>query len=185
MVRITRRRVLAMAAAAGVAPVALAGSGAGRLPEGITFASIDGGILRMDDWRGRPMLVVNTASRCGFTRQYDDLQALHEDHAGRGLVVLAVPSDDFRQELDEASAVKEFCEVNFGLTLPMTDITRVTGPGAHPFYRWLAEAQGFVPGWNCNKVLIGRGGEVLGTWGSVPRPTGRAILGAVQAALAG
>ena len=162
-----------------------AGAAGPILPEGISFASIDGGTLDMDDWRGRPVLVVNTASLCGFTPQYDDLQALHERYGPRGLVVLAVPSDDFRQELDDASAVREFCEVNFGLTLPMADITPVTGRAAHPFYRWLSDTHGFEPGWNFNKVLIGPAGELLGTWGSMPKPTSRAILQRIEPFLAG
>lgn len=147
---------------------------------GFSFAAIDGGTLAMDDWRGRPVLVVNTASLCGFTPQYDDLQALHDSLGPRGLVVLAVPSDDFRQELASAEAVKEFCAVNFDLTLPMTDITHVKGDHAHPFFRWLATEHGFTPGWNFNKVLIGPEGEVLGTWGSTVRPSSRAILSQIE-----
>jgi len=178
-----RRGFIGMALAA-LTLSARPGLAAGQtLPEGLTFPSIDGGTYRMDDWRGRPILVVNTASRCGFTPQYDDLQALHETYGPRGLVVLAVPSDDFRQELDDAAAVKDFCEVNFGLTLPMTDILPVKGPGAHPFYRWMDMAHGFTPGWNFNKVLIAPSGAVAGTWGSMPKPMGRAIRGRIEALL--
>lgn len=155
------------------------------LPPGIEFPSIEGGALRMDDWRGRPVLVVNTASLCGFAGQFDDLQSLHETYGPRGLVVLAVPSDDFRQELDDAAAVKEFCALNFDLTLPMTDILHVRGDRAHPFYRWMEAAHGFEPGWNFNKVLIGPAGEVAGTWGSMPKPTSRMITGRIEALLAG
>ena len=90
-----------------------------------TFTSIDGGALSLESWRGRPVLVVNTASRCGFTGQYDGLQRLYERYRDRGLVVLAVPSNDFRQELGTAQEVKEFCALNFALDLPMTDITQV------------------------------------------------------------
>ena len=153
------------------------------LPAGIEFPAIEGGTLRMDDWRGRPVLVVNTASLCGFVGQFDDLQSLHDSHGARGLVVLAVPSDDFRQELEDAAAVKDFCTLTYDLTLPMTDILHVKGPKAHPFYRWMAEAHGFVPGWNFNKVLIGPAGEVAGTWGSMPKPTARAITGRIEALL--
>lgn len=144
-----------------------------------SFANIDGGTLRLDDWAGQPVLVVNTASQCGYTYQYDGLQTLYEKHRGRGLVVLAVPSDDFKQELASASAVKEFCEVQFGLTLPMTDITHVRGAKAHPFYKAVAEQSGFVPGWNFNKVLIGPDGAVLGTWGSNVRPESDTIARAI------
>ena len=111
-----------------------------------TFASIDGGALSVEDWRGRPVLVVNTASQCGFTPQYDGLQALYDTYRDRGLVVLAVPSDDFNQELASAEEVKEFCAVNFDLTMPMTDITTVRGAGAHEFYKAVRAETGFQPG---------------------------------------
>jgi glutathione peroxidase len=143
---------------------------------GYRFDSIDGGTIDLDAFKGRPVLVVNTASLCGFAPQFDDLQALHDQYSKRGLVVLAVPSDDFKQELGSAEEVKEYCAANFDLTIPMTDITPVTGAQAHPFYAWLAKDEGFVPGWNFNKVLLGAEGEVLGTWGSVTKPTSRAIV---------
>ncbi len=93
----------------------------------IVFDSIDGGEIRLDHLRARgPVLVVNTASLCGFTPQYDDLQDLSDRYAAQGLTVLAVPSDDFRQELDDAQAVRDFCATNFDLTIPMTTITHVT-----------------------------------------------------------
>jgi glutathione peroxidase len=147
------------------------------------FGSIDGGEIAFGDWQGRPVLVANTASLCGYTPQYADLQALHDQYKARGLVVLAVPSDDFQQELDSEAEVKEFCELNYDLDLPMTSITSVRGEGAHPFFAWLRETQGFAPQWNFNKVLIGANGQVLGTWGSEESPTGPAITGAVEAAL--
>lgn len=147
------------------------------------FASIDGGELDLDAWRGRPVLVVNTASLCGFTPQYDGLQALYDRYREAGLVVLAVPSDDFRQELASGAEVKEFCALNFSLTLPMTEITHVKGAKAHPFYRWLADTEGFVPSWNFNKVLLAPG-TVAETWGSRTEPTSKAITGRIEALLA-
>ena len=153
--------------------------------QGFTFASIDGGDIALDDWAGQPVLVVNTASRCGFTPQYDGLQELYDTYRDRGLVVLAVPSDDFRQELDSAAEVQAFCEVNFNLTLPMTDITTVTGPDAHPFYRWLADSHGFAPTWNFNKVLIGPDGAFVAGFGSSVRPDARPILSAIRPLLGG
>ena len=148
-----------------------------------TFSDIDGGELRLSDYAGQPVLVVNTASRCGFTPQYDGLQALYDRYRDRGLVVLAVPSNDFRQELDSAEAVKDFCEVNFGLDLPMTDITAVRGDAAHPFYRWLATDHGFEPRWNFNKVLLDGEGRPVATFGSMARPTSGAIVSRVEALL--
>jgi len=171
------RSTLAAAAVAGLAAgAAVAGTSA-------PFASIDGGDLAVSDWAGRPVLVVNTASRCGFTRQYDDMQALHDRYRDRGLVVLAVPSNDFRQELATAAEVQEFCAVNFDLTLPMTDITPVKGPKAHPFYAWVRAETGFVPAWNFNKVLISPDGRVAGHWGSGTKPLSGAITKAVEALL--
>lgn len=157
---------------------------AGENPvERFRFASIDGGEIGFADWQGQPVLVANTASLCGFAPQFTELQALQDRFGPEGLVVLAVPSDDFRQELGSEAEVKDYCEMTFGIDLPMTAITGVLGEGAHPFWRWLAEAHGFVPGWNFNKVLIGGDGRVLGTWGSAVRPTGPAITAAVEAAL--
>jgi glutathione peroxidase len=144
------------------------------------FADIDGGDHSLDRWRGQPVLVVNTASRCGFTPQYEGLQALWDRYRDDGLVVLAVPSNDFRQELGSADAVRDFCAVNFGLTLPMTDITRVTGTDAHPFYRWLARAHGFAPTWNFNKVLIAPDGTPAAFWGSTTRPLSRTVREAIE-----
>ncbi|SFE63232.1 glutathione peroxidase [Roseivivax sediminis] len=146
----------------------------------VTFRSIDGGTIDSDDWKGRPVLVVNTASRCAFTPQYDALQALYDRYRDRGLVVLAVPSDDFRQELGSDEAVKDFCALNFNLDLPMTTITHVRGPAAHPFYRWLATEAAFEPAWNFNKVLIDPAGEVEATWGSSTQPLSAAITSRIE-----
>jgi len=157
---------------------------AAALDRAAPFGNIDGGELRLSDWAGQPVLVVNTASRCGFTPQYDGLQALYDRYRDRGLVVLAVPSDDFRQELSSEAEVKEFCEVNFGLDIPMTSITPVRGPQAHPFYASLAAETGFAPSWNFNKVLIAPDGRVAGTWGSMTKPLSGAITREVEALLA-
>ena len=148
-----------------------------------TFPALDGTPLVLEDWRGQPVLVVNTASLCGFTRQYGDMQALYEEYGPRGLVVLAVPSDDFRQELSSNEEVAEFCRVQTGLTFPITQITSVRGAQAHPFYVWLRDQHGHVPTWNFNKALIGPEGELLGFWGSNMRPTARAITRSIRSAL--
>lgn len=150
---------------------------------GFTFQSIEGGQIDLDDWRGAPVLVVNTASLCGFTPQYDDLQTLQDTYGVQGLKVLAVPSDDFAQELKDDSEVKAFCDANFGLTLPMTTITPVTGTKAHPFYAWVKGQTGFSPAWNFNKVLLDGTGQVVATWGSGPKPTSAAITGKIEALL--
>ena len=147
------------------------------------FPSIDGGFLAIEDWRGRPVLVVNTASRCGFTYQYEGLQALYDTYRDRGLIVLAVPSDDFNQELSSAAEVREFCELTYGIDMPMTDISHVRGPKAHPFYRAVRAETGFEPSWNFNKVLLGPDGTVVATWGSATKPMSRPVVSAIEALL--
>lgn len=148
-----------------------------------SFDAIEGGVIDLRALRGQAVLVVNTASHCGFTQQYAGLQALYDRYRDRGLVVLAVPSDDFNQELDSAAEVKRFCEVTFGLDLPMTDITPVRGEAAHPFYAAVRAETGFEPKWNFNKVLIGPEGRILGTWRARTKPLSAPMIRAVEAAL--
>jgi glutathione peroxidase len=136
-----------------------------------SFASIDGGSYDTAKWRGKPVLVVNTASMCGYTPQYADLQQL-SDSLGDKAVVLAVPSDDFNQELASDAEVKEFCALNYDLTLPMTTITHVAKGQVHPFYTWVKAQAGFTPGWNFNKVLLDKNGAVVKAWGSNAKPMG-------------
>ena len=152
-------------------------------PNKAVFPSIDGGMIALEAFAGQPVLVVNTASQCAFTRQYEGLQTLYDRYKARGLVVIAVPSDDFNQELASAAEVKEFCEINYNITLPMTDLTRVRGSKAHPFFKDVKAATGFTPRWNFNKVLIGPDGEVVETWGSSARPDSGAIPRAIEALL--
>jgi glutathione peroxidase len=146
------------------------------------FASIDGGEIDLGDWAGKPILVVNTASLCGFAGQFDGLQDLH-DRFGDKALILAVPSNDFEQELASESEVKEYCAMTFDITLPMTEITPVRGAGAHPFYAWVREETGFVPAWNFNKVLIAPDGSIAGTFGARIAPESRRIAGAIEAML--
>ena len=170
-----RATLAALATAAILVPsVALAG---------FTFTAIEGGKIDLDDWRGNPVLVVNTASLCGYTPQYEDLQTLQDTYGARGLKVLAVPSNDFAQELGSETEVKAFCDANFGLTLPMTTITSVSGDAAHPFFAWVKAQSGFEPGWNFNKVLLDGQGSVAATWGSGPKPTSAAITDKIEALL--
>ncbi|WP_348520770.1 glutathione peroxidase [Algicella marina] len=148
-----------------------------------TFNSIDGAEIRLSDFIGKPVLVVNTASLCGFTYQYEQLQALHEAYDGKA-VVLAIPSEDFGgQEYASEAEVKEFCSVNFGLTLPMTEITRVLGTDRHPFYDWAA-TQGIEPRWNFHKILIGPDGEIVREFPTPVRPDSPEITEAIESLIA-
>lgn len=181
--RILTRRAALAGLTAGLATTLTGAALPAFAATGHQFTAIEGGTIDLTQWRGRPILVVNTASRCGFTPQYDEIQALYDRYKSRGLVVLAVPSNDFGQELATDKGVAEFCELNFNLTLPMTTITHVKGPQAHPFYKWVAARTGFVPGWNFNKVLIGPDGEVKGYWGSPVKPMSAQITRPVEALL--
>lgn len=147
------------------------------------FTNIDGGTHRLSDWIGQPILLVNTASLCAFTGQYDALQYLHDTCAEQGLVVLAVPSDDFAQELGDENEVKHFCELNYSLTLPMTEITHVVGSNAHPFYKSLAEEEGFIPTWNFNKVFLNSEGKIVGAFRASTKPTSPDIVVLIEALL--
>jgi glutathione peroxidase len=164
------------------AVLAICLAGPVQAADGFRFASIDGGQIDLDAWKGKPVLVVNTASLCGFAGQFDGLQTLHE-RFGDAALILAVPSNDFEQELASGSEVKEYCAMTFDITLPMTDITHVRGPEAHPFYEWVRAETGFVPRWNFNKVLIAPDGSIAATFGSNVGPESRRIAGAIEAML--
>jgi glutathione peroxidase len=145
------------------------------------FQSMSGGTISIAQWHGQPMLVVNTTSMCAFSGQYRDLQDLYDRYRDQGLIVLAIPSDDFKQELATNAEVKNFCELQYGIDMPMTEITRVKGTDAHPFYQLLQEDVGFTPRWNFNKVLIDRNGDVVETYGSQVSPMSLAITRQIDA----
>src|SRR3954447_9628292 len=150
------------------------------------FTSIDGEKLPLAAWRGRPVLVVNTASFCGYTPQYRDLEVLWRQYQARGLVVLGVPSNDFgEQEPGTATEIKQFCATNYQVDFPLTEKYRVTGGAAHPFYGWVAGQLGEAgaPRWNFHKYLIGPDGQLAGAWPSQLRPTDGAITGEIETAL--
>ena len=147
------------------------------------FKSIDGGMLDIREFRGKAVLLANTASRCGFTKQYSDLEKLHQAYKDRGLVVIAVPSNDFNQELSSNLKVKEFCNVTFGLTLPMTEVTAIRGKEAHPFYRRLKREHNFQPKWNFYKVLLDKKGNFHASFNSFIKPDSPSLLKEVDEVL--
>ena len=134
--------------------------------------SISGDQIDLKDFKGKPILIVNTASYCGFTKQYNDMQELWEKYRDRGLIVLGVPSNSFNQEKSDNSAVKEFCEVNFNINFPLTEITDVKGDNAHEIYKWAKANYGksAVPKWNFYKILINKNGKVEDTYSSLTNP---------------
>ena len=151
------------------------------------FVSIDGERLPLDAWRGRPVLVVNTASFCGYTPQYSDLEALWQRYRDRGLVVLGVPSNDFgRQEPGSTGQIKEFCTTNYSVDFPLTEKCRVIGGEAHPFYRWVADNLGEAgtPRWNFHKYLVGRDGYLAEVFPETVEPSDTRVKTAIARALA-
>jgi glutathione peroxidase len=150
------------------------------------FKTIEGENLPLSMFSGKAILVVNTASFCGFTSQYTALQDLWQRYQGKGLVVLGVPSDDFGgQEPGTETEIKTFCEVNFNINFPLTEKARVKGPVAHPFYKWAAAELGLVakPRWNFHKYLVTPDGR-LANWFSTPTsPVSARVIKAVEANL--
>lgn len=130
-----------------------------------------------ESYAGKVILVVNTASECGFTPQYEGLQKLYDQYQDRGFVVLGFPSNDFgNQEPGDEEAIAEFCKINYGVEFPMFEKIRVKGENAHPFYRQLAEAAGEVPQWNFHKYLIDRTGNVVGAYDSRVTPDDAGLI---------
>ena len=151
-----------------------------------TLPSIDGGELDLAAFEGQPLLLVNTASQCGFTPQYDGLQSLWEAYRDRGLVIIGLPSNDFGgQEPGAREDIKEFCSVNFDVDFPMSDKVVVRGTEAHPIYQWLAAALGDSsrPRWNFYKYLIDVNGQPVAYFSSMTRPNSTKITRAIEAAL--
>ena len=153
-----------------------------------SFKSIDGAALPLAAYRGKAVLVVNTASFCGFTPQYKELEALWRKYRKRGLVVLGVPSNDFgQQEPGSAAEIKSFCATNYAIDFPLAGKERVIGPEAHPFYRWVAAELGedAAPRWNFHKYLVGPDGALAGMWPSRVSPGSAEIAREIEALLPG
>ena len=151
-----------------------------------TFTSIDGGDLPLARYKGKVVLLVNTASMCGFTSQYTALQNLWENYRDRGFVVIGVPSDDFGgQELDTAEQVKSFCTLTYGVDFPMTEIVLVKGPKAHPYYKWIADVHGSLalPRWNFHKHVIDADGKLIDWFASTTSPKSALLKDAIETAL--
>jgi len=147
--------------------------------------SISGEVINLNDYRGKPVLIVNTASYCGFTKQYDDMQELWDKYKDKGLIVLGVPSNSFNQEKKNNNEVKEFCEVNFNVSFPLTEITNVKGDNAHEIYKWAKDNYGksAVPKWNFYKILINKEGRVEDTYASLTKPTSKKITRKIESLL--
>ena len=146
---------------------------------------ISGEIINFKDYKNKVILIVNTASYCGFTKQYTDLQNLWEKYKTQGLIVLGIPSDSFNQEKKINKEVKEFCEVNFNINFPLSEITNVKGENAHPVFKWAKESFGnsAVPKWNFHKILINKDGQIIDTFASFTSPMSSKIIKKIEKSL--
>ena len=147
------------------------------------FQTIEGESIKLSDLKGKAVLVVNTASQCGFTPQYAGLQKLHETYGDKGLVVIGVPSDNFGgQEFEQEAEVKNFTKEKFEATFPLAVISDVKGKNAHPFYQWANKEAGFLgsPKWNFHKYLIGKDGNLKQWFASTTAPDSKKIIAAIE-----
>ncbi len=151
-----------------------------------SFETLDGKSLLLSQYKGKVILVVNTASKCGFTPQYKGLEELYMAYKDKGLVIVGVPSNDFgQQEPGSSSDIKQFCQLNYGVTFPMTTKQIVTGDDAHPFYKWVYSVLGFgsAPKWNFHKYLIDTNGNVVDYFMSTTTPDSPKLKAAIDKVL--
>ena len=146
------------------------------------FSGIDGNTIRLNDYKDKVIVIVNVASRCGYTPQYEDLQTLWSEYKDRNLVVIGVPTNNFKQEPGTNNEIKDFCETNFGITFPMTEKINVIGNNSHPFYKWAKKdfGLGAIPKWNFHKIIIGKNGKVIDTFASFTKPTSSKFIKVIE-----
>ena len=144
--------------------------------------SITGEIIDLQEYKNKVVLMVNTASYCGFTNQYSDLQNLWDEYKSKGLIVLGVPSNSFNQEKNKNDEVKKFCEVNFNIDFPLTSITEVKGNNAHEIFKWAKKNYGSsaVPKWNFHKILINKQGKIEDVFTSFTKPTSDKLIKKIE-----
>ncbi len=146
------------------------------------FTSIDGNQIELSDYKNKVIVIVNVASRCGYTPQYKNLQDLWANYRDKDLVVIGVPTNNFKQEPGSNKEIKDFCETNFGITFPMTEKVNVIGRNSHPFYKWAKEDFGIgaIPKWNFHKIIIGKNGKVMDTFASFTKPSSKKFLSVIE-----
>ncbi|MDB4081693.1 glutathione peroxidase [Candidatus Pelagibacter sp.] len=152
----------------------------------LNIKDIDNKVINLNDFKGKIILLVNVASKCGFTKQYTDLQTLYEKYKDKGFIVLGVPSNQFGgQEPGSNDEIKNFCKTNFNITFPITDKVDVKGDSAHILYKWAKENHGksTVPKWNFHKILINKEGKIQDTFNSFINPLSDKIIKQIELAL--
>ena len=157
-----------------------------KLAYDFKFKDLDGSALNLSEYKGKVVVVVNVASQCGFTNQYEDMQNVWEQYQSRGIVMLGVPSNDFgKQEPGSNEDIKNFCEAKFGITFPMTEKVSVKGTDAHPFYIWAEKNHGksAVPKWNFHKIIINTEGKIEKTFSSMSNPSSKKFKKVIESLL--
>ena len=146
------------------------------------FNGIDGTQINLTDYENKVLVVVNVASRCGFTPQYSDLQKVWEDYKDKDVIIIGVPTNNFKQEPGSNEEIKDFCETNFNINFPMTEKIDVIGKNAHPFFKWAREnyGNGAIPKWNFHKIIIGKDGKVANTFSSITKPSSEKFRKAIE-----
>ena len=152
-----------------------------QLAYDFNFISIDGNKIDLKDYKNKVIVVVNVASRCGYTPQYKDLQSLWSTYKN-DVVVIGVPTNNFKQEPKDNAEIKKFCETNFGITFPMSEKMDVIGSDAHPFFKWAKKNHGIaaIPKWNFHKIVIGKDGKVADTFASFTKPSSKKFLNVIK-----
>ena len=154
-----------------------------KLAYDFNFKDLDGSTLELSDYKDKIIVVVNVASKCGFTNQYEDMQKVWDKYQEKGLIMLGIPSNDFgNQEPGNNADIKNFCEAKFGINFPMTEKVKVKGEDAHPFYLWAKKNYGksAVPKWNFHKIIISRDGKVFKTFTSMTNPTSSKFIDTIE-----
>jgi glutathione peroxidase len=153
-----------------------------QLATEFSFNGVQGNSINLSDYKDNVIVVVNVASRCGFTYQYEGLQELWSEYKDKGLVIVGVPSNNFRQEPGTNKEIKDFCETTFGIDFPITEKISVVGKDAHPFFLWAKKNHGSsaVPKWNFHKIIIGKNGKVLETFSSITKPSSKKFISAIE-----
>ena len=153
-----------------------------KLAYDFQFKGLEGGTINLNDFQNKVIVVVNVASRCGFTNQYEDLQNLWENYKKKDLIVIGVPTNNFKQEPSSNKEIKEFCDTNFGINFPMSEKTNVIGEDAHPFYLWAKKNYGkkAIPKWNFHKIIVNKDGKILDTFASITKPSSKRFINTIN-----
>ena len=157
-----------------------------KLAHDFKFNYLDGRELNLNEFNDKVIVVDNVASQCGFTKQYEDMQKVWDKYKDKGIVMLGIPSNDFcQQEPGSSEEIKNFCEVKFGITFPMTEKVSVKGKNAHPFYIWARENHGksAIPKWNFHKIIINKSGKIEDTFTSITNPSSKKFITALEKTL--